>query len=70
MQIDVYTKAILTVIAAALLALTVRQYGGPALAQGMPCGDSRLSPCLIEIVQPIGQPCGGFRNPCHVRLER
>lgn len=46
-MIDRYTKAVLTVIAAALVVIAVRQAMPPASAQiQAPCGD-RFKPCYV-----------------------
>lgn len=49
MQIDLYTKAVLTVIAVSLAVLAVRGGIEPARALGDGCGDSRLNPCYVTL---------------------
>ena len=48
MQIDRYTKAILTVIAAALTVIAVRGFTPPASAMGSGCGLNPREPCYVE----------------------
>jgi hypothetical protein len=43
---DMYTKAVLTVIAGALVALVVQRAFEPAIAQGISCGIE--VPCKVE----------------------
>lgn len=51
MQIDRYTKAVLTVIAVALCALVAQNTIQNASAQlGVGCGDSLARPCLVRVV--------------------
>ncbi|WP_072396585.1 hypothetical protein [Hyphomicrobium sp. CS1GBMeth3] len=49
-MIDLYTKAVLTVIAVALCLIAVRGSAvfGPAIAQGSSCGESIMNPCYVE----------------------
>lgn len=48
-MVDHYTKVVLTIIAAALVALVAQQATRPANAQyGSGCGTSSRSPCYIE----------------------
>jgi hypothetical protein len=48
---DVYTKTLLTVIAATLVILAVQQVGKPASAQiGGQCGYQQDVPCYIKII--------------------
>jgi hypothetical protein len=47
MTIDLYTKAVLTVIAVALWAIAVRE-PGPAIAQASICGDSKRNACYVR----------------------
>jgi hypothetical protein len=49
MIIDRYTKGVLTVIAVALATIAVQQIVPTARALG-DCGQSRSSPCFIEVV--------------------
>ena len=50
MQMDFYSKAVMTVIAVALAVLAVGQFSpGPAVAQGGSCGTSRSNSCYFEI---------------------
>jgi hypothetical protein len=50
-MIDTYTKAVLTIIAAALIALVAERFTGPASAQlGDGCGRSGYKPCYVQIV--------------------
>jgi hypothetical protein len=50
-MLDVYTKAILTVIAASLFALAIQHVAKPASAQiGSQCGGQRDLPCYITII--------------------
>ena len=48
-MVDLYTKAVLTVIAAALCCLAIRGPAlfGPAIAQGSACG-AYLDPCHVK----------------------
>jgi hypothetical protein len=48
---DLYSKTVLTVIAAALVTLCLQQALSPAIAQGSSCGHSRYSPCYVELVR-------------------
>ena len=48
MLIDRYTKAVLTVIAGALVLLAVQNFSSPATAQMSGCGLERLNPCYIS----------------------
>ena len=52
MTIDLYTKGVLTLIAAALVALVVQNATQPARAQfGRDCG-ARILPCHVRIDGP------------------
>jgi hypothetical protein len=50
---DRYTKAVLTVIAAALAAMAIEratpaaQAAPPSMPRGAPCGSSHMTPCYI-----------------------
>jgi hypothetical protein len=49
-MIDRYTKAILTMIALALMAISMQLSVGPGAAQvGRECGQSSSSPCYVQI---------------------
>jgi hypothetical protein len=48
-MVDRYTRAVLTVIAAALVALAVERDVGPAKAQGANCGERDSSPCYVAV---------------------
>jgi hypothetical protein len=48
-MVDSYTKAVLTVIACALLAIALQQFVNPAQSQGGACGD-RQNPCSVTTV--------------------
>ena len=50
-MIDIYTKTVLTVIAAALIAIIARQAATPAKAAFGDCGETFISPCYIKVVQ-------------------
>ncbi len=66
---DLYTKAVLTVIAGALAVLAAGHITAPANAQlpGMTCGDI-LNPCYIDFKY---QPCGSSPNKaCYIQLNR
>ena len=45
---DRYTKTVLTIIAAALVAITAQQFVPNAAAQYGACGSSRHDPCYVE----------------------
>ncbi len=47
MKIDIYTKAVLTVIAAGMIALVAQNVSRPAYALGNGCG-SGSDPCYIK----------------------
>ncbi len=74
---DRYTKCVLTVIAAALVALAVGSISRtPAVvAQGRACGD-RINPCMVRVVEEraasvtINDPrdCGNDLHPCMVQI--
>lgn len=51
-MVDHYTKIVLTLIAAALVALVSQNFIRPASAQFGQFG---------------AQPCGGFSNPCYIQ---
>ena len=53
-MIDRYTKAVLTVIAAALVALVGQNAIGGASAQDEPCGRYKISPCYVEATSVTG----------------
>lgn len=54
MKVDLYTKAVLTVIAIALVSIVFREAIPSARAQlGSGCGDSAFSACYIQIRFPI-----------------
>lgn len=46
---DTYTKLVLTVIAAALVALSAQQLVQPAAAVGGGCGGDRYDPCWVRV---------------------
>jgi hypothetical protein len=49
---DIYTKIILTVIAACLVAFVVRQASPSASAQfGLGCDGSPQAPCYVRLIQ-------------------
>ena len=47
-MVDKYTKAVLTVIAAALLGIVAQNAMQPASAQAVPCG-AAMAPCSVVI---------------------
>ena len=48
MQMDFYSKAVMTVIAVALAVLAIGQFSpNTAIAQGASCGSSASNPCYI-----------------------
>jgi hypothetical protein len=48
-MVDIYTKIVLTVIAAALIAVAVQGAIPSASAQfGQTCGNSQFSPCYVK----------------------
>lgn len=51
MHIDLYTKAILTVIAMALVTIAARDLISPARAQIERCSD--LLPCTVKVKGPV-----------------
>jgi hypothetical protein len=54
MIVDRYTKTVLTVIAAALVALVIQEAAPKATAQsGMDCGRSSGFPCYITSREPL-----------------
>lgn len=52
MSVDLYTKCVLTVIAAALIAIAAGQYEHSAKAQGAACGDIH-KPCYVTVGTPL-----------------
>lgn len=57
---DLYTKAVLTVIAAALCIIAVKgsaivdqAIADPAVAQASACGGRPVSPCYVEVVNTV-----------------
>lgn len=60
MKVDLYTKAILTVIAAALVSLSFHQFVAVGQAQGGRCGDQG-SPCFVFVTNGYGN-----NNPVRV----
>jgi hypothetical protein len=52
-MIDRYTKAVLTVIAAALMTLAVERIVPGASAQSGGCGDSSQNACFIRSSDPL-----------------
>ena len=55
-MIDTYTKAVLTVIALALVLLTVENLTYQARAQQTACGDY-IHPCVVTTENPAESPC-------------
>jgi hypothetical protein len=52
-MVDRYTKTVLTVIAAALVAIVIREVVPKAIAQsGMDCGGV-TNPCYVDTVYPL-----------------
>ncbi len=51
MQIDRYSRFVLTVIAAALSVIATRQLLGPADAQGPSCGEIRAPCAVVNVVR-------------------
>jgi len=50
---DRYTKAVLTVIAVALVALVVQNFMKPSFAQDAGCGGYGQSPCAVAWSTPM-----------------
>jgi len=50
MMVDRYTKAVLTVIAAALVALAVQQAVPAASAARLECAGSYFDPCWVKVM--------------------
>lgn len=61
---DAYTKAVLTVIAAALIALAAQDAATPAAAVGEGCG-SRWDPCHVVVEEACGE---SSYDPCWVAV--
>ena len=72
MSADWYTKAILTVIGAALVAIAIQQAIPRSLAQGIEC--PKHAPCVIDFAwrSQLGEAfCGtSQRNPCYVVVQQ
>lgn len=66
-MIDWYTKVVLTIIAAALVAIVVQGASPPALAlSGERCGEWKYQPCHVKIV---GDVFANLHEPILVRID-
>ena len=53
-MLDLYSKIVLSVIAASLATIAWQGYVSPATAQmGSGCGDSTTNPCWIDTISPL-----------------
>ena len=73
-MVDLYTKAVLTVIAVALSVVAIRSAVPTALAVGDGCGSSG-DPCYVTqdgtiFVSNQMKCTGGIYEPCYVRVTR
>jgi len=70
MALDLYSKAIFTLIAVALAALAVGQFmPGPVVAQGSGCGTMEWDPCYVQGTEACSRVGLGLQNCLNVNVK-